>query len=143
MTNWNYFNKFETLTERYLPRYGDGDTLATQAVTAVCKLVYKHYNDGDVYDNTNGILSAFGNDISGSANWLAVHVKGAREILDRVFTCYSDEAYTDILRDIADLVLDEEFLAELDKEPRAGDAYNEDGPYRLEDEYEDEDDYWF
>ena len=52
MKEWSYFDKFETINDRYLPSQGEGETKATQVVTAVTKLVYKWYNDGDVYDNT-------------------------------------------------------------------------------------------
>ena len=48
--DWSYFRKFEPFNRQYLPDRGEGDTLATQAATAVTKLVYKWYNDGDVYD---------------------------------------------------------------------------------------------
>lgn len=35
MVNWNYFDKFKGVKERYLPDRGEGETKATQIVTAV------------------------------------------------------------------------------------------------------------
>ena len=45
------FDKFEPIIDKYMPDIGEGDSLASQMVTAVNKLIYKWYNDGDVYDN--------------------------------------------------------------------------------------------
>ena len=56
--DWEYFNKFEKINDKYLPLSGQGETMATQICTVVNKLVYKWYNDGDVFDNTHG-LEAF------------------------------------------------------------------------------------
>ena len=42
----------DELLDKYLPDEGEGKTMATQAVTAMCKIVYRWYNDGDVFDNT-------------------------------------------------------------------------------------------
>lgn len=43
---------YDEVIELYLPDRGEGKTKATQIVTAVNKLIYKWFNDGDVYDNT-------------------------------------------------------------------------------------------
>ena len=63
MKKWSYFNKFKELNNKYLPDMGEGETKATQVVTAVTKLVYKWYNDGDVYDNTY-MMKGWCNDLS-------------------------------------------------------------------------------
>lgn len=54
--DWGYFDKFEWADEKYLPCRGEGETKATQIVTAINKLVYKWYNDGDVFDNTHYLI---------------------------------------------------------------------------------------
>ena len=71
MVDWSYYDKpeFKAINSEYLPARGEGETKATQIVTAVNKLVYKWYNDGDVFDNT-GALSGWANDLSSYANWL-------------------------------------------------------------------------
>lgn len=50
--DWGSYNKYDDILEEYLPSTGEGDSLASQMVTAVNKLIYKWYNDDDVYDNT-------------------------------------------------------------------------------------------
>ena len=137
--NWDDFNRFE---EKYMPPMGDGDTMASQAETALCKLVYKWYNDGDVYDNRYG-MSGWFNDISGSANWLANHFPGAKAILDRIRTIGCDSlAYEDILYDLCCLVHDTPGLLEsLNNIPKIGCAYSDKGPYEFED-YDEEEECW-
>ena len=137
--DWNDFDRFET---KYMPDEDDGNTLASQAETALNRLVYRWFNDGDVYDNQHG-MTGFGNDISGSANWLANHFPGAKQILDRIYDIGSDEdKYEDILYDISCLVYDTpNLLDSLNNIPKIGCAYSEDGPYKSEywDEDEEED----
>ena len=80
--DWGYYDKFDGLMDKYLPMHGEGETKATQIVTAVNKLVYKWYNDGDVFDNTLH-LEGWANDLSDYANWLADHAN-VGEILDKI-----------------------------------------------------------
>ena len=127
------------IEEKYLPANGDGDTMASQAVTATTKLIYKWFNDGDVYDNSYG-LSGWFNDISGSANWLAKHVPGARDILWRIRETHSKEEYvSNILWPLFNLVYDAKLLSSLEKKPKVDDAYSCRGPFEFN--YEDEDAY--
>lgn len=65
--SWSYFRRFDEIIDKYLPASGEGENMASQIVTAVNKLIYKWYNDGDVYDNT-GYLEGWANDISDYAN---------------------------------------------------------------------------
>lgn len=124
-----------------MPPVGDGDTMASQAETAICKLVYRWFNDGDVYDNQYG-MTGWWNNISGSANWLANHFPGAKAILDRIQEIGNDEdAYTDILYDICRLIYDTpNLLDNLNALPKIGSAYDDPGPYKIvemdENEYE-------
>ena len=83
--DWDYYDRFNELNDKYLPSQGEGETEATQAITAINKLVYKWYNDGDVYDNVNSGLSGWANDLSSYANWLHKNIDGASEILERIF----------------------------------------------------------
>lgn len=138
---WSSFDTPESnaLEEKYLPDHGDGDNMASQAVTAATKLIYKWFNDGDVYDNSYG-LSGWANDISGSANWLAKHVPGARDILWRIQKTHSEEEYvSNILWPLFNLVYDAKLLSSLEKKPKVDDAYSCKGPFEFS--YEDEDAY--
>lgn len=67
--DWEYFNKFKEINNKYLPDRDEGKTKASQVVTAVNKLIYKWYNDGDVFDN-HYFLAGWWNDLSSYANWL-------------------------------------------------------------------------
>ena len=144
MKEWSYFNKFEPATDKYLPAEGQGDTIATQTVTAVTKLVYKWYNDGDVYDNVNSPMAGWCNDLSSYANWLWNHHQESRDVLARISKCYGANEYEDILADLADLLLDDEVLEKHEGTPADGSIYKCDGPFEFSDEDEyDEDEYAF
>ena len=128
--SWDYYDKFHQLNEKYLPESGEGDTLATQAVTAINKLVYKWYNDGDVYDNSNPSgLTGWGNDLSSYANWLYRNVDGAKYILEGINNIgyNSEDEYEELLKNLADLVYSD--LENLNKQPKDGSIYKCDGPF--------------
>jgi len=140
---WNEFDKFVPLEDKYLPPQGEGDNKATQLCTAVTKLVYKWYNDGDVYDNT-GYLEGWANDLSSYANWIYKYIPEAGGILEGIFECRNDSDYEDLLYDLCEVTQTEEFLGELEKEPKVGTIYNCNGPFKFVENYgDDEDDeYW-
>ena len=136
--NWDNYKEFDRIVDMYLPPKGQGDTKATQLVTAVNKLVYKWYNDGDVYDNT-GYLDGWANDLSSYANWIYKYIPGLGQILDGVFECTTDSDYEDLLWDLTTVAFDLEDLEKLDKQPAVGDIYRCDGPFEFR-EYSDDDD---
>lgn len=142
--DWGYYDKFDELSDKYLPVSGEGETMATQIVTAVSKLVYKWYNDGDVFDNTHG-MTGWANDLSSYANWLYEHT-AASTILDKIATCYTDDDYEELLKELADMLLNASFLAKMDKMEKVGTIYSCDGKFRfVENDESDEDDdgYWY
>lgn len=135
--NWDYFDRFAEVDKKYLPSYGEGDTLASQAVTAVNKLVYKWYNDGDVFDNTK-YLEGWANDLSSYANWLYNHTDRAY-MLENIFVIGTNSEYEDLLKELADAVLDSEWLKTMEK-PAEGSIYHCDGPFKFEEYGFDEED---
>ena len=138
---WGYFDKFEELTDKYLPVRGEGETKATQIVTAVCKLVYKYYNDGDVFDNTH-YLEGWANDLSDYANWLYYHTD-TKMILDKIVHCITNEDYEDLLKELADKLMNEEYLEEQNKIEKIETIYKCIGKFEFKESYdEDEDDYY-
>lgn len=144
--DWDYFNKFSDIDKKYLPSQGEGDNMATQTVTAITKLVYKWYNDGDVYDNSNPAgLTGWANDLSSYANWLAKYIDGAKDILDRIFNInYGDDGeYEEILKDLCDEYETEEFLERMAKQEKVGSIYDCDGPYSFDESrnYDDEEEW--
>lgn len=136
---WDYFDRYENIVDKYMPWYDEGDTLASQRVTAVNKLVYKWYNDGDVFDNTY-CMEGWANDLSSYANWLAKYMN-VDSILNRISECYTDAEYEHILKDLADTILNEDKLAELAKVKRQGSIYKCEGKYEFNERYDDKWDY--
>lgn len=136
------FDKFEPIIDKYMPDIGEGDSLASQMVTAVNKLIYKWYNDGDVFDN-NYALSGWLNDLSSFANWLYKYVKETRPILNRIYKIKDETGYEYILLALARLVLTEDFLSKYSDKVKTGSIYRCDGPFSWVDlsEYDDEDEY--
>lgn len=145
MYKWEDFNKFDEADELYLPTMGEGETLATQIVTAVTKLVYKWFNDGDIYDNSTNPFRVSGNDLSSYANWLDQHTEYG-DILKRIGGCNTDDEYTTLLYDLCEASCDLEKLAEQNKKPKEGSIYKCEGVFQIveypEDDEEWEDDYW-
>lgn len=130
--DWSYFDKFENIVDKYMPACGEGETKASQIVTAVSKLVYKWYNDGDVYDNRYQ-LKGWYNDLSSYANWLFKYAGKRANILGQIKYCYSEEQYEDILKHLADSLLEEEYLESMEDEDTIGSIYNCKGPFIVED----------
>lgn len=127
MIRWDDFDRWNNVRGRYLPEMGQGDTMATQIVAATTKLVYKWFNDGDVYHSTTH-MKGWENDLSSYANWLARYA-GAKDILDRIYDCRDEHEYTSILYDLCESLLVEEDLALKDKIPSDGDIYDCKGEY--------------
>lgn len=136
-TDWGYYDKFDGINEKYLSERGEGETVATQIVTAVNKLVYKWYNDGDVFDNTYH-LEGWANDLSDYANWLYENTKDAWKILNKITDCISDSEYEDLLQELADKLLNEEYLAEQNKLEKIGTIYDCDGKFKYVEETEED-----
>jgi hypothetical protein len=140
MVDWNYYDKFDSIIRQYMPNSGEGNTVASQVVTAVNKLVYKWYNDGDVFDNTHH-LAGWWNDLSSYANWLHKNTH-ASPILEGISDCLTYSDYDDLLKDLADTLLNEKYLKALDKQAKDGSIYECDGIFRyVEPDEDDEDDY--
>lgn len=136
--DWGYYDKFKAVNEKYLPVQGEGGTVATQIATAVNKLVYKWYNDGDVYDNTYH-LNGWANDLSSYANWLYENTKDAWRILNKIESCTSECDYEDLLKELADKLLDETYLNEQNGYKKAGTVYNCDGKFKFDNSIEEDD----
>lgn len=132
--SWGDFDIFSDRLEKYLPPTGEGETKASQYATALSKLVYRWFNDGDVYDNNYG-MEGFGNDLSPYANWLYEHIDGA-EVLKRIEKIGNDESrYENILLDLCSLTCTEDRLEKLAQEPKEGSIYKCDGPFSLGEHY--------
>lgn len=131
MVDVSYFDKFKNVNEKYLPDRGEGDTKATQIVAAVNKLVYKWYNDGDVFDNTHH-LNGWCNDLSSYANWLDKHVSEAKIIMHKITKCINYSQYEDLLKELADTLLDENYLSQ-NEFKKIGTIYECEGCFKFKD----------
>lgn len=141
MKNWSDFDRFEAAINKYMPRMGQGETKASQVCTAVNKLVYKWFNDGDVFDNTF-YLEGWCNDLSDYANWLDRYTDFG-DILHEIETCDDEVDYTDLLYDLCVAALDEDYLKGLSMIQKEGDIYNCAGDFRfVEDQDDDEEEEW-
>lgn len=139
--DWGYFDKFRPILDKYMLDEGEGETKASQTVTAINKLIYKWYNDGDVFDNTH-YLEGWANDLSDYTNWLYENVEGAKAVLDLIEDCKTDDDYERLLKDLADEFLIEDILKEFAMEAKVGSIYECDGPFEFSEyQEEDEDDY--
>lgn len=125
--DWSYYDKFSWADDKYLPKSGQGETMATQIVTAVSKLVYKWYNDGDVYDNTY-VLDGWCNDLSSYANWLVQNTDRA-DVLFRIANISTESEYEDILKILTDLTHEEKYLEEMNKHKAVGSIYDCEGVF--------------
>lgn len=135
--DWGYYDKFEGINDKYLPYKGEGATKAMQIVVAVNKLIYKYYNDGDVFDNTYH-LEGWANDLSSYANWIYDNTKDGWKILNKIKDCYNDSDYEDLLKELADTLLVEDYLAEENKEEKIDTIYEYDGKFKYEEEEEED-----
>ena len=139
------FIKFEAVIDKYLPETGEGENMATQAVTATNKLIYKWFNDGDVYDNVMSGLFGWFNDLSSFANWIHKYCKDVcGEILLGIADCYTEDEYTAMLYNLATEIFDEKYLEALKDRAAVGSIYDCDGPFVFEEMFveEDEEEIW-
>lgn len=138
------FEKFEDIISKYMPVSGEGKTKASQLVTAVNKIIYKWFNDGDVVDNVNTGLEGGLNDLSSYANWLWMFIPEAKEPLHNLlYKVHGDEyEYTLYLYQLADLVLKEDVLEKYSSSEPIGSIYKNDpdGPFEWEEPSEDDED---
>ena len=137
---WSDFDKFSKISKPYLPMKGEGETIATQLSTAWNKLVYKWFNDGDVYDNTYQLVG-WCNDLSSYANWIHAHFPKLATILDRISVCFNDDDYTDLLYDLSEEVAKMDFET-LDCMCSDGSVYECDSPFTFNEDEEDDEEEW-
>lgn len=133
--NWGFFDKFQNIIDKYMPSNGEGETKASQVVTAVNKLIYKWYNDGDVFDNTYH-LKGWWNDLSSYANWLYKNVFESKHILTTIEEAETDAHYEYILKELAEKFLNEEFLQPLSEQEKVGTIYDCKGKFKYIDRAE-------
>ena len=141
MITWDDFKRFKNLIFKYMQDSGEGETKASQLVTAYNKLVYKWFNDGDVYDNTY-FMEGWLNDLSSYANWLYKHTTSkAQDILKEIETeVKNDNQYESLLFRLGLELINEEYLEAINKIAKVDSIYDCDGEFTYEEySYEEED----
>ena len=135
--DWDYYDKYTELIDKYMETVGEGNTKASQIVTSINKLIYKWYNDGDVFDNSYD-LEGGANDLSDYANWLYENTtEKIKDILDKIQDCENDTDYEILLKELADNLLEENYLEEQNKFEKTGSIYKYIGKFiYVEDEEE-------
>ena len=127
--SWDDASKYSEVLDQYLPNVGEGDTIATQASTAVSRIGYRWFNDGD---------TIWTDECQSCADWLYENIDGVKPVIDSLneymFACMPSinrklyDLYGDKLKEIIDAVADENLLKELNDRPLAGSIYNCEGP---------------
>ena len=129
-----------TFIDKYMPDSGESETQASQMCTAINKLIYKYYNDGDIFDNSY-YLDGWCNDLSSYANWLYNRNLG-KDILIKIRDIHTFKEYEDLLSNLASQLITKENLEELEKKEKEGSIYSESGLFKfIEDKYDEEDDW--
>ena len=142
--SYSYFLKFDNIFDKYMEMFGEGDTKASQIVTAVNTLIYQWYNDGCVFDTQQQYSWTMdcANDVSNHANWLD-QFTNLSDILSDFYDCTTKNCYEELLKKLADTALNEEYLAPYAKQCKEGSIYDCKGEFKYvihhDDEYEDED----
>jgi len=132
---WSDFRKFAEILDKYLPDEGEGDTVATQISTAVSKLIYKWFNDGDVYDNTY-YLKGWANNLSSWANWLCNYLDPkVKRILEGIKNVKSKDGYTNLLYDLNEYIV--KIIDNYSSDPKIGSVYECRGPFKFIDDGDD------
>ena len=52
------FDKFNKVLDVYMPAQGEGDNVASQIATAVAKMAYRWFNDGDTVNSDWDVAGA-------------------------------------------------------------------------------------
>ena len=141
--NWDFYNnKIKNMMHKYFPDREENETLASQIVDVIRELVYAWNNDGDVYDNVHSNLKGWINDISSYANWLYKYVDGTQDTLKKIYGMSNNKNdYENLLKEIIDKFLDDDFLAQAAKSKEEGNIYDCSGPFEFKyKEPEDEED---
>lgn len=140
MREWEDFDRWSYVINKYMLPRGEGETMASQTVTACNTIVYEWYNNGGMFDTSCRVMRPW-NDISDRANWLYEHHGWAiKAILSSVSDVKNFRDYTDLIYALCEVALDEYYLRDLAKRPKEGSIYECSGRFSCEDYEDDYDD---
>lgn len=127
MIGWTKFVRFNTILDKYMSDYGEGDNMASQITAAINKIIFKYYNTGDIFDTTYNLLGMF-EDLSDYANWLYINAKITE--LDEIKIIKTEEEYEELLYKIASKYLTDGFLSQYKDKPAVDSIYKMKGPFK-------------
>ena len=136
--------KYYDVLSQYLPDTGEGDTMVTQLSTAVNRIVYRWFNDGD---------TIWTEECQSFADWLWQNIARIDAVIDDMNqymfagSPYIEDRtlsgiYEDCLKEILDIAADRDLLNDLDSRPANGSVYDCEGAVLEVMERYSEDDYY-
>ena len=133
MKKWEDFESFGPVIDKYMPEIGEGETMASQIVTAVNRIGYRWFNDGDTVSgdiDPKGDGPSFSpGEVSQFGNWLDKNVPEASAVfaswIDALESFDCDVAmYNDFLYELFETLLDEKLLEKYQDKPLADSIYD-------------------
>ena len=133
--SWDDVDEYAKVLDQYLPDIGEGDTMASQVATAVSRIGYRWFNDGD---------TIWTDECQSCADWLYENIRGADRVIsalnkqpfagepsldddiDNDDGRYSD-IYGDKLKKLFDISVNLD-LKGLNEEPAVGSVFDCEGP---------------
>lgn len=124
------FDKFNKILDIYMPHSGEGNTVASQIATAVAKIAYRWFNDGDTVSSdwmVTGETIAGG--LSQFANWLYINVRESRQMFNDWLEKFnhnpiSNAEYEEFLYDLCTNLLNPDLLDGYSTEDKIDTIYN-------------------
>lgn len=138
------FSEFNDVLDKYMPAQGEGETIASQIATAVAKIAYRWFNDGDTISskwNVEGESLPGG--VSQYGNWLNKNVLEAHEFFDAYIEIFDGHdlrtnEYEVFLYRLCEHLLNFDLLDGYSTEPKRDSIYNsgkyKDGIFQGEDD---------
>lgn len=96
-------DKFDELTEKYMPSSDNADTLAGELLRAANRIIYRYYNDGDMCDYGYGKET-----VNPAVRFLIAEGTPAIKLIAKRFFDFADnKQYKELLQKLADVVTEQ------------------------------------
>lgn len=140
-------DQLQVYFDELVPESGPAKTVAGELVRAIMRILYRDYNDGDLW------YTGYGKETCGdSVIYLIEHIEDLQDLFDdMIYKEMEDAEYTDALEDVASRVMvylnehPELFTTPLDKDSRSGadlESYFELPTYEFEPDTSYDEDYY-
>lgn len=128
--NWEDFDSFGPVLDKYMPEYGEGETMANQIATAVNKIGYRWFNDGDtISGDCEPSNDCAAGEVCQYGNWLDKNVPEASAFFGRWIDTLiggdcDEDTYKEFLCEMFETLLDEKLLEKYTDEKKVDSIYN-------------------